>query len=108
MGYNLSQQVEVARGGFGKFQSPAHYPSPIHRHATFPGHGKQSNPNQTRKKLIERFTVKINGVAKLKATHPRRASSGDQRQYPLCFWGEMPPSFPRFERRDHACIYLGR
>lgn len=78
-------------------QSPVHYPRPIYWHASHPSHGQQSDSNQTSKKLVQRLTVEINGVAKLKAIHPRRANSGDQRQYPVGFWGEMPSSFPRFE-----------
>ncbi len=77
---------------------PAHCPRSINRHALHPGHGQQSDSNQTSKKLVQRLTVEINGVTKLKAIHPRRASSGDQRQYPVGFWSKMPPSsFPRFE-----------
>ena len=71
---------------------PANYPSPIYRFATFPGHGQQSGPNQTGNKLVQRVTAEINGVAKLKAIHPHRASSSDQRQYPLGLWSKMPPS----------------
>ena len=72
-------------------------PCPIYRHAIFPGHGQQSGPGQTRKKLIQRITVKIDSVPKLFPSHSRNASSGEKRQYPFGFWSKMPPSFPGCE-----------